>query len=69
MIRYTGNGNYFQGIPARNLSDEEFAALPEAQQQALLGSGLYVQEAAPTPKRTTKVAPVEPVAEEAPTGG
>lgn len=69
MIRYIGDGAYFQGIPARDLRDDEFAALSEAQQQALLGSGLYVLEAAPAPTRTMKPAPVEPVDAEAPTGG
>jgi hypothetical protein len=41
MIKYVGDGAYFQGIPARDLTDEEFAALPAEQQQILLDSGLY----------------------------
>lgn len=70
MIRYIGDGAYFQGIPARDLSDDEFAALSEAQQQALLASGLYTPEAAPAPTRAKKAATtIEPVTAEAPTGG
>lgn len=66
-VKYTGDGAYFPGVPARDLTDEEFAALPEAQQQALLNSGLYTQEAAPA--RAKKAAtPAEP-ASDAPAGG
>lgn len=67
-IKYTGNGNYFAGIPARDLTDEEFAALPESVQQTLLDSGFYVPET-PTPARRRPSAVVaEPVAEPAATG-
>lgn len=67
-IKYVGNGSYFAGIPARDLSDEEFAALPENHQQALLSSGLYAPETeAPLPTKTKKAAAPAPV--EAPTGG
>lgn len=67
-VKYTGNGAYFHGVPARDLTDDEFAALPEAQQAALLRSGIYeredAQEAeAPAPTRSKKAAaPVEPTA-------
>lgn len=64
-VKYTGDGAYFHGVPARDLTDEEFAALPEAQRSALLTSGLYTQESAPT--RGKKAPTVEPA--EAPAGG
>lgn len=62
-IKYTGNGNYFSGIPARDLTDEEFAALPEPVQQTLLDSGVYVPET-PTVAKASKSATVvvEPAA-------
>lgn len=45
MIRYIGqNGNYFLGIPKRDLTDEEFAALPQADQAMILASTIYVQD-------------------------
>ncbi len=41
MMRYTGVGQYFAGVPARDLSDEEWAALAADVQAA--ASGLYVE--------------------------
>lgn len=67
-IKYTGNGNYFPGIPARDLTDEEFSALPEPVQQSLLDSGVYVPEAATTTRRKATTVAAEPVAEPAATG-
>lgn len=40
--RYTGDGSeYLNGIPARNLSDEEYEALDREQKHAVRTSGLY----------------------------
>lgn len=39
-LKYTGNGNFLAGIPARDLSPEE---VEEFGAKALLRSGLYVQ--------------------------
>lgn len=75
MIKYVGDGAYFHGIPARDLTDAEFAALPAATQQVLLNSGIYVQEpeaetaveaAAPTTRRRRAV---EPETSETPAAG
>lgn len=66
-VKYIGDGAYFHGVPARDLTDEEFAALPEAQQQALLASGLYTQGSAPT--RGKKAPAAEPAPVEPATGG
>lgn len=73
MIKYVG-GAYFHGIPARDLTEQEFAALPAATQQGLLDSGVYVREpvaeaaveAAPASRRRR---PVEPEPSEAPAEG
>ena len=73
-VKYTGDGAYFQGVPARDLTEDEFAALPETQQTALLTSGLYERETqdtqelvVPAPVRTKKGATAEPT--EPPAGG
>ncbi len=49
--RYTGNGEFYNGIPARDLSAEEYAALSE-EQKALVDSGRVYE--------IVKVARVEP---------
>jgi len=41
MAEYIGNGNYYQGVPARDLSDEEWAAVPRRVKKVVLGLGLY----------------------------
>jgi len=28
MVRYVGQGHFFQGVPARDLTDDEWDALP-----------------------------------------
>ena len=40
--RYTGEGRYLVGIPARDLTREDLARLPERLRQRLEASGLYV---------------------------
>jgi hypothetical protein len=42
MIRYTGDGQFIEGIPARDLTDEEFQALSQDKQELVRRSGLYV---------------------------
>lgn len=45
MYKYKGTDpkQYILGVPARNLSDEEFEALPKDVQDACLKSNLYVK--------------------------
>lgn len=57
-IKYTGDGAYFVGIPARDLTDDEFSAMPEVTQRMLLDSGIYEQASAPRAKKTATA--VEP---------
>lgn len=72
MIKYIGDGDYFLGIPRRDLTDDEFAALSEADQAMLLGSRIYQQVAdeaqQPAAPRAAKKVVTETPAE-APTGG
>lgn len=56
-INYTGNGDFFWGIPARDLTDDEFAALSEEVQQALLDSGFYTLATTTAPPKAAKVDP------------
>lgn len=44
-VRYTGAGDYLPGVPARDLTAEEWAALGADTQALALALGLY--EAAP----------------------
>lgn len=46
---YVGKSSYIDGIPARDLSDAEFDALPVEKQKAVKTCGLYkpVSEAKP----------------------
>lgn len=41
MIKYKGNGNYIQGVPARDLSMDEWNSLSKELQEAAMKSGLY----------------------------
>lgn len=44
---YVGNGRFIHGVPARDLSEAEFAELDADLQDAVLTSGIYnVEEAA-----------------------
>lgn len=41
-IKYTGNGaEYVSGVPARDLSEQEFKDLPEETQRIVMDCGLY----------------------------
>ncbi len=40
--RYVGAGDYLPGLPARDLTVEEWAALGADQQTLVVGLGLYV---------------------------
>jgi hypothetical protein len=39
-ILYIGGG-YFIGLPARDLTEEEWAAIPKKEQRMILKSGIY----------------------------
>lgn len=48
--RYTGDGTQFlSGVPARDLTPEEWADLPDALRAVALATGLYVTAAATAP--------------------
>jgi hypothetical protein len=49
-MRYVGNGEFISGVPARDLTAEEWEGLTEAQRQTALGCGLY--ELLPGKKQT-----------------
>ncbi len=40
-MKYVGNGRYIQGVPARDLTEEEVAELSMARRRALVKSGVY----------------------------
>lgn len=42
VYRYQGGGVYFQGVPARDLTDADLAALDDEQRAAIAHSPLYV---------------------------
>ena len=43
-IKYTGkHGEYLTGIPARNLTDEDWSELTKEQRKVAIDSGLYVK--------------------------
>jgi len=69
MIRYIGTGDYFLGIPKRDLTDEEFAALPAADQAMILASAIYAQDVGepPAAPRSAKKTTEQPA--QAPTSG
>lgn len=42
MMYYVGDGSrYFPGVPMRDLSNDEWQAIPEPDRQALLDAGLF----------------------------
>lgn len=51
MWRYTGDGEYYEGVPARDLDDDEVAALTEEQHAAVMSGRLYQRE---TPATTAR---------------
>ena len=51
MIKYIGNGCYYQGIPARDLTEDEWKAIPRRKRKRLVELGLYQEQV----KRKVKV--------------
>lgn len=51
-LKYIGNGDSLEGVPARDLTSAEAARF---NQQELLDSGLYVEIKPETPKRAREV--------------
>ena len=45
MIKYIGNGSYYQGIPARDLTEDEWQAIPRRKRKRLVELGLYREQA------------------------
>lgn len=45
MIKYIGNGSYYQGVPARDLSEDEWSAIPRRKRKVLVELGLYREQA------------------------
>ncbi len=55
VIKYTGNGSeYVSGVPARDLTEQEFKDLPEETRKIVLNCGLY-DFSAPTPTKNKSV--------------
>ena len=50
IMRYTGDGDYILGVPARDLSVDEFEALPEGIREQCVDNGLYEVADAPEPE-------------------
>lgn len=54
-LRFVGQpGQHLTGIPARDLTPEEAAALSDQDRQRCLGSGLYKEEKPVSPAKTKK---------------
>ncbi len=51
-FKYVGGGEFYTGIPARDLSDDDWARLNEAQQAVVAASPLY--EAVPKKTAASK---------------
>ena len=43
-VIYTGEGDYMIGLPARNLTNKEWEAIPEELRESALEQGLYKLE-------------------------
>lgn len=56
FIKYIGNGDYVMGIPARNMTVEEWEALPETTRQALMAQKLYELSSEPASEPTSEPA-------------
>lgn len=41
MYVYIGNGHYFPGLPARDMTDAEWSELPQEDREQALKAGLY----------------------------
>lgn len=65
MWRYVGDGTEFlEGVPMRDLEDDQFALLSDEQQAAVQASPLYSNKPLTVPKPAPAPAP-----DPAPTGG
>lgn len=49
--KYTGNGQFHQGIPARDLTDEDWAQLTPEQQATVEKSQIYEMTAVKKPAK------------------
>ncbi|HEY8311985.1 MAG TPA: hypothetical protein VIG47_15580 [Gemmatimonadaceae bacterium] len=45
MYTYVGNGHFVSGVPARDISDAEFALLGDEERANVVSSGLYEHRA------------------------
>lgn len=54
MHKYTGNGAFLQGVPARDLTKQEWDALSADQRGAALSLGLYAAPERPKRKPVKK---------------
>ncbi len=63
--RYTGKGDYHNGIPTRNLTDADVAALDKDDRKILAESPIYraVSDEKPKTEKETKSDPPAKVAE------
>lgn len=52
--RYLQTGEFYNGVPARDLTDEDFAALDPEAQEAVAASVSVYQEVAPKGKAAAK---------------
>lgn len=43
MLIYVGNGHYLVGVPARDLTDEDIAAVEGFTKKQLIATGLYIE--------------------------
>ena len=55
MIKYIGNGSYYQGIPARDLSDDEWKAIGRHKRKRLVELGLYREKSKRRAKEKVEV--------------
>jgi hypothetical protein len=51
-ITYTGDGRYLDGVPMRDLTDEEWAALADELRAAALELGVYKAPAKKTDEKS-----------------
>lgn len=61
MLKYVGGGAFFQGVPTRDLTDDDVA---EVDQAALVASGLYAEVSFDVSAETDSTSPLVPLPEE-----
>lgn len=60
MMYYIGDGSrYFPGAPMRDMSDEEWKAIPERDRQAMLDAGLFSAKKPATVRAATDDTPAD----------